>query len=159
MKKTQFTLTLLLITGFVFSAMAQNSGSRGEEILIKKGDKCLAVMEKAALGMSVKGVALIAFIPGDTAISWTSKMQVVGALKNASANYLAIAYSKAAEMADTYLDSGSGSREILHGEFGYMGGTIKKVDSGYILAVFSGASGEQDLEIANAGLEWLLGYY
>ncbi len=159
MKKTQFTITLLLISGLLFSVMARNSDKKGEKILIERGDKCLAVMKETALGMSVKGVALIAFIPGDTALTWTSKMQVVGAIKNASANYLAIAYSKAAEMADTYLDSGSGSRGILHGEFGYMGGVIKKVDSGYILAVFSGASGEQDLEIAGAGLEWLYGYY
>ena len=159
MKKMQFIITLLLISGLLFSTQARNSGKNGENILIKNGDKCLTVMQEAALEMSVKGVALIAFIPGDTALSWTSKMQVVGAIKNASANYLAIAYSKAAEMADTYLDSGSGSREILHGEFGYMGGVIKKVDSGFILAVFSGASGEQDLEIANAGLEWLSGYY
>lgn len=159
MKKTQFTITLLIISGLLFSATARNSDKKGEKILIEQGDKCLAEMEKAARGMSVKGVALIAFIPGDTALTWTSKMQVVAALKNASANYLAIAYSKAAEMADTYRDSGSGSREILHGEFGYMGGAIKKVDSGYILAVFSGASGEQDLEIARAGLELLSGYY
>ncbi len=77
-------------------------------------------------------------------------------MRNNSANFLAIAYSKAAEMVDTYKDSGSGAREILHGEFGYQGGIIKKVKAGYVLAVFSGASGEQDAEIANAGVDCAL---
>lgn len=159
MRKIQLAQAIILIFCLLLFTNAGNAGNKGEQILIKKGDQCLLVMEEAALGMSVKGVALIAFIPGDTTLTWTSKMKVVGALKNASANYLAIAYSKAAEMADTYLDSGNGTREILHGEFGYMGGNIQKVESGYILSVFSGASGEEDLEIARAGLEWLGEYY
>jgi len=68
-------------------------------------------------------------------------------------NFIGIAYSKAAEMADTKLDSGSKLRSPFQGEFGYQGGLIKKVQSGFILAVFSGASGEQDLEIAQAGMK------
>ena len=73
-------------------------------------------------------------------------MYVAGALTTESANYLAIAYSKAAEMADKKNNSGSRDREPLHGEFGPMGGVIMKVKSGYILAVFSGTTGEQDLD-------------
>jgi hypothetical protein len=160
MKTTQLLVTAVFIFGMLFPASAQSdSGVKGEKILFKHGDSSLALMEEAAREMSVKGVALIAFIPGDSTTKWVSKMSVVGALKNNSANYLAIAYSKAAEMADLYKDSGSKTREPLHGEFGYQGGIIKKVDSGYILAVFSGASGEQDTEISNVGVESLYEYY
>lgn len=145
----------------IFAPAVAQTGSeaKGEKILIKNGNTCLALMEQAAIDMSVKGVALIAYIPGDSTKNWISKMSVTGALKNNSANFLAIAYSKASEMADLYMDSGGRSREPLHGEFGYQGGVIRKVDSGYILAVFSGASGEQDVEIANVGLDHLYKYY
>jgi len=156
MKKAPLLLSIVLTSTLFFNAMAQSdSGVKGELIFSKYASECLLVMDQAARDMSVKGVALVAFIPGDTTTSWTSNMIVVGALRNSSANYLAIAYSKAAEMADLYKDSGSGTREVLHGEFGYQGGIIKKIDSGYILAVFSGASGEQDVEIAQAGLDCL----
>lgn len=156
MKKAPLLLSILLTSTLFFSARAQpDSGVKGELTFLKQANECLLVMDQAARDISVKGVALVAFIPGDTTTSWTSKMIAVGALRNSSASFLAIAYSKAAEMADTFKNSGSGSREVLHGEFGYQGGIIKKVDPGYILAVFSGASGEQDAEIAQAGVDWL----
>jgi hypothetical protein len=133
--------------------------SSGEDIFLKNAEHCLLVMEEAAKGMTVQGVAVIAFIPGEASTTWLSEMMVVGALSNGSANYLAVAYSKAAEMAETYKDSGSGVREPMHGEFGYQGGLIQKVRSGYLVTVFSGATGEQDTEIARAGMEILAGYF
>lgn len=131
----------------------------GEKIFIEHADKCLALIEQAAQKISIKGVVVIAFIPGDVTKSWISKMKVVGALTDGRANFLAIANSKAAEMADTYKNSGSGLREPMLGEFGYQGGIVKKVNSGYILAVFSGGSGEQDVEVVNEGLDLLYKYY
>ena len=86
-------------------------------------------------------------------------MKVVGALSSPTANLLAIANSKASEMADTYKNSGSKVREPKTGEFGWQGGIVKKVKSGYILAVFSGASGEQDVEISNEGVDWFYKQY
>jgi len=86
-------------------------------------------------------------------------MKVVGLLASESANFLAIAYAKASEMATTFKNSGSSGREPLTGEFGWMGGIVKKVDSGYIIAAFSGATGEQDAEISQAGVDWLSSYY
>jgi hypothetical protein len=62
-------------------------------------------------------------------------------------------------MADTFLDSGSGLRKPLKGENGYKGGIIKKVDSGYILTVFSGASGDQDVAAAKEGMDYLYQYF
>lgn len=131
----------------------------GEKIFIEHADKCLALIEQAAQKISIKGVVVIAFIPGDVTKSWISKMKVVGALTDGMANFLAIANSKAAEMADTYKDSGSGLRKPMLGEFGYQGGIVKKVNSGYILAVFSGGTGEQDVEVANEGLDLLYKCY
>lgn len=157
MKRTHFYLTILLAAATFSSAHAQISS--GEKILVEHADACLSSMEQTALKMEVKGVAVLAFIPGDTSLSWISKMKVVGAMTNESANYLAVAYSKAGEMAETLKNSGSGVREPKLGEFGWQGGIIKKVEEGYILAAFSGASGEQDVEIATAGLKQLSSAY
>ncbi len=161
MKKILLIIALASITCISFSAKFDPSinTNKGEQIFIEHADKCLAVMDQAAQNMAVKGVAVIAYIPGDVSDSWISKMKVVSALHNGSANYLAVAYSKAAEMADTFKDSGGGVREPMVGEFGWQGGIIRKVSSGYILAVFSGASGEQDVEIAEKGIESLSAYY
>lgn len=150
---------LLLPILFLFSLNLQAQLSAGERVFTKHADDCLLVMEQAALKMQVKGVAVVAFIPGDTSDTWISKMKVVGTLSNESANYLAVAYSKAGEMAETFQDSGSGVREPKLGEFGWQGGVIKKVKTGYLLATFSGATGEQDVEIANKGLACLQNYY
>jgi rhamnogalacturonyl hydrolase YesR len=124
----------------------------GEDLFLLHADRSLAVMVEAAAEMSVQGVAVVAFIPGNLNDSWVSKMKVAGALTNGSANFLAVAYSKAAEMADTHKNSGNRDGEPMHGEFGYQGGVVAKVEPGYIMAVFSGATGEQDTEIAKKGL-------
>ena len=157
MKRTRFCLTILFAVTALISAKAQNTS--GEDILVEHADECLTAMEQTALKMEVKGVAVLAFIPGDTSLSWISKMKVVGAMTNESANYLAVAYSKAGEMAETLQNSGSGVREPKLGEFGWHGGLIQKVEKGYILAAFSGASGEQDVEIATVGLKQLKSDY
>lgn len=150
---------VVLSTSFLNAGAHSHPGSRGEKIFLEHAEDCLDLIERAAREMKVQGVAVIAYIPGDSTKSWVSKMRVAGALTNGSANFLAIAYSKAAEMADTFKSSGSGAREPLHGEFGYLGGVIKKVDSGFILAVFSGATGEQDAELAGIGVDWLNEHY
>ena len=125
-------------------------------------DKMIAAMETHARTLGVKGVIVVASMD-ETGFSWVSRMKAVKAMKDIPEhpeqheypgyNFIGIAYSKAAEMADTKLNSGSKVRSAFQGEFGYPGGVIRKVQSGYILAVFSGASGEQDLEIANVGMD------
>jgi len=164
MKKLLFILILLFISGLYQTNQAQNkaqekSAKNAEKTFVKQADQSLALIEQAAQKISIKGVAIVAFIPNDATVTWISKMKVVGNLTHDKANLLAIASTKAAEMADTHLDSGSGVREIYSGELGYKGGLIKKVNSGYLLAVFSGGSGEQDLEVAKVGLDWLNKFY
>jgi hypothetical protein len=112
-------------------------------------------MAKEAVGRQMKGVAVIAFVPGDAALSWSSQMRVVDAFVLGQANVLGIAYAKMSEMADTLENSGSGKRPPHHGEFGYKGGAIRKVAGGHLLAAFSGGKDTDDLDVANLGLDLL----
>ena len=126
-----------------------------EQVFLKHVDECLSIIEKEAGTISIQGVAMIAYIPGDKTESWTSKMKVVGKLANEKVNYLAIAYAKAGEMAVTLKDSGEKSRKDIVGELGYQGGAIMEIESGYLVAAFSGGTGQQDVDVSRAGLEWL----
>jgi hypothetical protein len=133
------------------------------EIFDELADSALMAMTKRAEELQIKGAAVVAYIEGDTIKSWSSKMVVVGAMKDApteknhGANLLAIAYSKAAEMAETLKDSGSAGRPPMTGEMGWQGGLIKKGKTGYLIAAFSGGPSESDLKVSQAGLEVLAG--
>ena len=159
MGKLFFLTTFVLITSVCFNSYAKtNSGaneSKGEQLFLKHADDCLALMEEAVKKESVTGVAVISFIPDGVTESWISKMKVVGKLADANSNLCAIAYSKASEMAVTLKDSGDSTRKTINGELGYQGGAIVKVKYGYLLAAFSGASGQQDYDVSKLGLEWL----
>ena len=78
--------------------------------------EALRAMTQRADELRVKGVAVVAYIEGETVTSWSSKMAVVGSMKNVptekdrGANLLGIAYAKAAEMADSLKDSGAAGR-------------------------------------------------
>jgi hypothetical protein len=118
----------------------------------------LAAMKAQAEAIGVKGVAIVASAPGDTVASWSSEMLVVGNLTRSpsgtdkGANFLAIAYAKAGEMASTEKDSGSKTREVYAGEVGWQGGATAKGKTGFLFAAFSGGKGEQDFQISKAGL-------
>jgi len=129
---------------------------KDEKSFVKYSDEAMAIMVKKAEELSVKGAAIIGFIPGEKTESWITKMRVVGSFTNAKSNLLGIAYSKASDMAATLQNSGTDkTRTILQGEFGWQGGLIKKIKTGYIIAVFSGGKTEQDLQIAQEGLNAL----
>jgi hypothetical protein len=122
-------------------------------------DQALLAMKARAGELNIKGVAVVACFEGGVVTGWCSKMLVVGALKRPPAephpgtNFLAVAYSKLAEMADTLQASGSGARPPLKGEFGYQGGLVVRGRSGYLLAAFSGAKAEDDVKVSQAGLD------
>ena len=151
----------LVITGSMYpEVQAETKKNKevmknGEQIFLKHADECLAIIEKAAQKLSITGAAMIAFIPGDVSESWISKMKVMGSLANEEANFLAIVYAKASEMAVTHKDSGNGDRKDITGEFGWQGGVIIKVDGGYLVGAFSGGTGQQDADVAKEGLDWL----
>jgi hypothetical protein len=125
-------------------------------------DKALLAMKKRAEELSIKGVAVVACSKGRTVKSWSSKMSVVGHLtaapspkSPAGSNFLAIAYTKAAEMASTQMDSGSQVRPPMTGETGWKGGVLVRGKSGLLIAAFSGGPSEDDVKVSRAGLDVL----
>ena len=154
-------LTSLLVVLTALSAFAQPAAGPATKTFDELAGTALAAMSKRAEELKIKGVGLVAFVEGDTVKSWSSKMVVVGSLKNdptqkdRGSNLLGIAYSKASEMADTLKDSGHAGRPAMTGETGWQGGLIKKVKAGYLIAAFSGGPSESDVKVSQAGLDAL----
>lgn len=123
-----------------------------------RSSEALRVMQEKAGQLHVGGVAVIAYFEGPGLRSWTSRMLVVDRYKdapsasNAGANLLAIAYAKAAEMADSLKDSGHAGRPVMTGEFGWQGGLVRAWNGGYLIAAFSGGKSEDDVEVSKAGI-------
>jgi len=121
-------------------------------------DEALVAMRRRAGELKITGVAVVAYFEGDRVEGWESRMAVVGRLKDEptatgkGSNLLAIAYAKAAEMADTLKDSGSQVRPPLTGEFGWSGGVIVRGRKGYLIAAFSGGKSEEDVKVSQAGV-------
>ncbi|AWG22469.1 hypothetical protein FFWV33_13510 [Flavobacterium faecale] len=155
----------LLVFTFVFLMMCnpffgqQKNQLKLEKIFIKSAAKALLAMEKEAIDVKAEGVAIVCFVPGDSVQSWISKMKVVGSLSDEKANLLAIASAKASEMAETLKNSGEKGRKLKTGEFGWAGGVIVKVKSGFVLASFSGAKTQQDIAISKIGLTMLAPFF
>ncbi len=124
-------------------------------------DAALLTMRRRAAELNVSGVAVVAYFDGDHVEAWSSKMLVVGRMKDEvtstdkGTNLVAIAYSKAAEMADTLKDSGSHVRAPMTGEFGWSGGVIVRGKTGYLIAAFSGGKSEDDVLVSRAGVKEL----
>jgi hypothetical protein len=165
MKHVLQILVLVALSAFGQSdpPQSQPGPKKPGQVFDELADTALAAMTKRAEGLNIKGAAVVAYMEGDTAKSWSSKMVVVGAMKNApteknrGANLLAIAYSKAAEMAETLKDSGNAGRPPMTGETGWQGGLIRKGRTGYLIAAFSGGPSEADLMVSQAGLDVLAG--
>jgi hypothetical protein len=125
--------------------------------------QALAAMKQRADALHVSGVAVVAYAEGAEISSWSSRMLVVGRMvtpaseKSKGDNFLGIAYAKAAEMASTLKDSGSGVRAPYTGEFGWQGGVVAKGRTGWLIVAFSGGPSEDDVKISKAGLEVLAG--
>jgi type 1 glutamine amidotransferase len=124
-------------------------------------NSALAAMRKRAEELGIGGVAIVAYFEGDKIQSWSSKMLVIGRMRDEpsptdkGANLIGIAYAKAVEMADTLKDSGSQVRLPMTGEFGWKGGVIIRGKNGYLIAAFSGGKSEDDVKISRAGVEQL----
>ncbi|HEY5228792.1 MAG TPA: hypothetical protein VIJ19_09630 [Opitutaceae bacterium] len=119
----------------------------------------LQAMRTKADELHVQGVAVVAYSPGETVASWSSKMEVVGRMieprsdhNPKGSNLLGIAYAKASEMASTLMDSGKASRAPMIGEYGWQGGVTAKGATGTLIAAFSGGRSEDDVSISRAGL-------
>ena len=159
MKQLLQILLLLALPTFAQNGPSSKAGKVFDEV----ADTALIAMTQRAEELKIQGVAVVAFVEGESTKAWSSKMVVVGSMKNAptekdrGANLLAIAYAKAAEMAETLKDSGNAGRPPMTGENGWQGGLIKKGRNGYLIAAFSGGPSESDLKVSQAGLEALAG--
>ncbi len=125
-------------------------------------DKALLAMKRRATEIGIRGVAVVAWSEGQPVKSWSSKMLAVGGpicgpsdTNPAGANFLGIACTKAAEMADTLRNSGSGVRPPKTGEYGWGGGVVKKFKRGVLLASFSGGPSADDVKVSRAGMKIL----
>jgi hypothetical protein len=156
-------LVVLLALSAVAQSTSPPANPKPGKIFDDVADSALQAMVKRAQELKTHGAAVIAFIEGDVTQSWSSKMVVVDSMKDAPTeksrgnNLLAIAYAKAAEMAETLKDSGHAGRPPMTGETGWEGGLIKKGKTGYLIAAFSGGPSESDLKVSKAGLEVLAG--
>ncbi len=157
----QISLFLLIAMSSFAQSTADPTDTKPARAFDEVADAALASMAKRAQALKIHGAAVVAYIQGETTKSWSSKMVVVGSMKDAPAerslgnNLLAIAYAKAAEMAETLKDSGHAGRPPMTGENGWQGGLIKKGKAGYLIAAFSGGPSELDLKVSQAGLEVL----
>jgi hypothetical protein len=166
MPKTCLLKSLLILPTLALLMSAPNSPSQDKPpapaaanlSFDPLADQALLAMKQRAQELNIKGVALVAYAPGDTVQSWSSKMVVVGNLrtpttdKDKGSNLLGIAYAKAAEMADTLKDSGSGVRSPLTGENGWQGGVTARGKTGQLIAAFSGGASADDVKVSRAGL-------
>ncbi len=76
-------------------------------------------------------------------------------LKDRGTNYLGVALMKLAWMVATDTISGNTIRHLKTGEIHFPGGLILIEDTMRIFTAFSGGTGEQDTEIARAGMSQL----
>jgi hypothetical protein len=159
MKRQTLVAGLLLCAGLAVSAGAAGAP---KPVDAKKFDAlataALEAMRQKADELKIGGVAVVNYAPGETVTAWSSKMAVVGRMKDAPTdsskgnNLLGIAYAKSAEMADTLENSGTAKRPPMTGEFGWQGGVVEKGKAGYLIVSFSGGKSEDDVQVSKAGL-------
>ena len=154
---------ILLAASLAVGVGYARAASAPKPVNAKKFDalanRALEAMKKRAAELKVTGVAVVSFAPGDSVQGWSSKMAVVGRMKDEPSeskkgnNLLGIAYAKASEMADTLENSGTAKRQPMTGEFGWQGGVVARAKSGYVIVAFSGGKSEDDVEVSKSGLE------
>ncbi len=128
-----------------------------DAVFAAQANQALGAMQVKVQELKLKGVAIVAVIPGDKTRGWTSRMQVADHfIIGGKTNVLAVAYAKMAEMADTLQRSGLKTRARYNGENGYEGGVIAPIPGGYFAAAFSGGPSDKDLQVAQAGLNVLV---
>jgi hypothetical protein len=126
---------------------AVNNKNVHDDLLAKILDR---MVEKAA-ELKIRGVAVVGVYKKEQSL--ISRAQVCGLAFNEGYNMIGIAYAKLAEMCHKLSDSGSHGQPILHGEYGYVGGSIKQAGQICFVAAFRGGSGPDDLAVSRYGLE------
>ena len=122
--------------------------------------KALDDMKAKAEEMGIQGVAAASVLNKGEDVDWIGEMKVVGTpykLKEGW-NLVAIAWSKCGEVIATRADSGNPDHEKIMGEFGFVGGAYDEYEGCKMAFAFSGATSEEDLEVARYGIERIKGY-
>jgi hypothetical protein len=129
--------------------------------LKQMGETALDAMEEHANQLGIPGVAVFLYMEDSQAKDLCSIMRIVGAIHTIAEdktgyNFIAIAYSKLAESIESWKDSGSPTRPLLVGEYGYQGSAVARIGNGLAIVAFSGrTTGDVDYEIAKSGLKRL----
>lgn len=112
-------------------------------------------MEKKALEMKIQGVGVACFLDKDSEVDWIGEMKVVETPYNLKEgwNLVAIAWSKAGEVIASGANSGNPDRKRIMGELGFVGGAYADCDDYKLAFAFSGATSEEDLEVAEYGID------
>ena len=121
------------------------------ELLVKILDE----MHEKAVNMKIKGVATGAVMNRDENTDWIGSFKVVDTSCNFAEgwNLIAISWSKCAEAMATKADSGNPDHRKLLGELGFEGGTYEEFEGFKLAFTFSGATSEDDMEVAKFGLD------
>ena len=122
--------------------------------------KALEDMKAKAEEMGIQGVAAASVLNKDETVDWIGEMKVVGTpykLKEGW-NLVAIAWSKCGEVIATQADSGNPDHKKIMGELGFVGGAYDEFEGCKMAFAFSGATSEEDLEVAKYGIAKMKGY-
>lgn len=156
---TRLPMICLILSLSAFAAPGQKAAKPLPAKKIEALEQAaLSAMKAKAAELKAAGVAVASFAPGAQVDGWTSKMSVVGRMTDPAAtdgrgnNLLGIAYDKSAEMARTHVNSGTAPCKAMVAEFCWQGGATEKAGGGWLIVAFSGATGEQDFAISQAGL-------
>ena len=115
-------------------------------------------MAEKAVSMNMKGVAVATVLPKGSEVDWMGEMKVVGSPVNVDGhgwNLVAIAWSKAGEVIASGANSGDPNRQVLMGELNFVGGAYDEADGYKFAFAFSGGLSEDDLLVAQYGIEIL----
>lgn len=117
--------------------------------------RALDEMYAKAKEMGIQGVAVASILCGGTGTDWIGEMKVVDTPCNEKEgwNLVGIAWTKAAEVIATGADSGDSSRKSLLGEYCFTGGAYGEHNGDKLAFAFSGATSEEDLEVAEYGIK------
>ncbi|MBQ9877316.1 MAG: VOC family protein [Bacteroidales bacterium] len=122
--------------------------------------KALEDMKAKAEEMGIQGVATASVLNKGETVDWIGEMKVVGTPYKLEEgwNLVAIAWSKCGEVIATKADSGNPDHKRIMGELGFVGGAYDEYEGCKMAFAFSGATSEEDLEVAKYGIEKMKGY-
>ncbi len=118
---------------------------KADEIGVKRGVAVVMVTEKLGAFGEV----------GSLSVNGKFERRSRGA-GDPGTNYFGIAMAKLGVMMSTLMDSGTFKNSLKRGEVPYRGGLYKKVGIYHVFIAFSGGTEDQDVEIAQAGVDYHL---